>query len=282
MEKVTCPKCGGKYVDHSRTIQSVDKTSEVYYCHSCKESFTIDKSTGFHGKLLATFMHGDGNSDDDTLEVYRDEKGEFSLRFHKRYLSETVRQLTPKLYYAYAPGYSRGNTGGGIGGPYLYIQATRSLNDPNPIGMVVNVISLNDELREKAMQNEAMRAASSAYSNVFYAPKNEALLDDMIVWLTTNLGIDGRTGGGGCYVATAVYGSYDCPPVWTLRRFRDMTLAKTWYGRAFIRFYYSVSPILVKYFGRSAWFRNLWKPALDRLIKHLNETGVTDTPYSDI
>lgn len=38
---------------------------------------------------------------------------------------------------------------------------------------------------------------------------------------------------GGCYVATAVYGSYDCPQVWTLRRFRDYTLAETWYGRAF-------------------------------------------------
>ena len=28
----------------------------------------------------------------------------------------------------------------------------------------------------------------------------------------------------GCYVATAVYGSYDCPEVWTLRRYRDDTL----------------------------------------------------------
>ena len=28
---------------------------------------------------------------------------------------------------------------------------------------------------------------------------------------------------GACYVATAVYGSYDCPEVWTLRRFRDYT-----------------------------------------------------------
>ena len=41
----------------------------------------------------------------------------------------------------------------------------------------------------------------------------------------------------GCYVATAVYGSYDCPQVWTLRRFRDHTLAASWYGRAFIRAY---------------------------------------------
>lgn len=35
----------------------------------------------------------------------------------------------------------------------------------------------------------------------------------------------------GCYVATAVYGSYDCPEVWTLRRFRDERLAQTWNGR---------------------------------------------------
>ena len=43
---------------------------------------------------------------------------------------------------------------------------------------------------------------------------------------------------GGCYVATAVYGSYDCPEVWTLRRYRDYSLAETWYGRAFIKLYY--------------------------------------------
>ena len=44
-----------------------------------------------------------------------------------------------------------------------------------------------------------------------------------------------RNAKSACYVATAVYGSYDCPEVWTLRRFRDNTLEETWYGRAFIR-----------------------------------------------
>lgn len=38
---------------------------------------------------------------------------------------------------------------------------------------------------------------------------------------------------GGCYIATFVYGSYDCSQVWTLRRFRDNTLDETWYGRFF-------------------------------------------------
>lgn len=85
----------------------------------------------------------------------------------------------------------------------------------------------------------------------------------------------------GCYVATAVYGSYDCPEVWTLRRFRDYTLAETWYGRAFIRTYYAVSPTLVKWFGNTEWFKNMWRPTLDRMVKRLNSDGVKNTPYND-
>ena len=86
---------------------------------------------------------------------------------------------------------------------------------------------------------------------------------------------------GGCYVATAVYGSYDCPQVWTLRRFRDYTLAETWYGRAFIHTYYAISPTLVKWFGHTMWFKNMWKGKLDRMVVKLNAEGVEDTPYED-
>lgn len=86
---------------------------------------------------------------------------------------------------------------------------------------------------------------------------------------------------GGCYVATAVYGSYDCPQVWTLRRFRDFTLAKTWYGRTFIRSYYAISPTLVKWFGHTEWFKALWRGRLDKMVTKLNSDGVKDTPYED-
>ena len=85
----------------------------------------------------------------------------------------------------------------------------------------------------------------------------------------------------GCYVATAVYGSYDCPQVWTLRRFRDSQLAATLPGRAFICTYYAVSPTLVNWFGGSAWFRRLWRGPLDRLVQRLQAQGVEDTPYQD-
>lgn len=86
---------------------------------------------------------------------------------------------------------------------------------------------------------------------------------------------------GGCYVATAVYGSYDCPQVWTLRRYRDYTLAETWYGRAFIRTYYAVSPTLVKWFGHTEWFKKMWQGKLDRMVEKLQSEGVESTPYED-
>ena len=90
-----------------------------------------------------------------------------------------------------------------------------------------------------------------------------------------------KSGGGGCYVATAVYGSYDCPQVWTLRRYRDHSLAKTWYGRVFIRTYYAISPTLVKYFGRSKWFVRFWKGKLDKMVARLQAKGYASTPYED-
>ena len=86
---------------------------------------------------------------------------------------------------------------------------------------------------------------------------------------------------GGCYVATCVYGSYDCPQVWTLRRYRDDTLGATWYGRTFIRTYYAISPTLVKWFGNTNWFKKMWKGKLDRMVIKLQSSGVESTPYED-
>lgn len=86
---------------------------------------------------------------------------------------------------------------------------------------------------------------------------------------------------GGCYVATCVYGSYDCPPVWTLRRYRDYSLAKSWYGRAFIRLYYSISPTMVKWFGGKTLFKKMWKHYLDKLVNTLRDKGFDSSPYKE-
>lgn len=93
--------------------------------------------------------------------------------------------------------------------------------------------------------------------------------------------LERKATSSGCYVATCVYGSYDCPEVWTLRRFRDYKLAETWYGRAFIHIYYAISPTIVKWFGDTTWFKKLWKGKLDKMVNKLQESGFESTPYKD-
>lgn len=85
----------------------------------------------------------------------------------------------------------------------------------------------------------------------------------------------------GCYVATAVYGSYDCPPVWTLRRYRDEHLATTAAGRAFIRAYYRNSPALVDRYRDNRIARRAARVVLDRFVTRLRARGYDDQPYTD-
>lgn len=86
---------------------------------------------------------------------------------------------------------------------------------------------------------------------------------------------------GACYVATAVYGSYDCPQVWVLRRFRDEVLLPMRCGKFFVKTYYVVSPILLKHFGNNIIFKTCCITILDLLIKHLKIKGFSDKPYDD-
>ena len=85
----------------------------------------------------------------------------------------------------------------------------------------------------------------------------------------------------GCYIASSIYGSYDCPEVWTLRRYRDNVLDNSWYGRLFIRCYYAVSPTLVKQFGGTKLFREIFYKPLDFYVEKLNKRGFENTPYTD-
>lgn len=86
---------------------------------------------------------------------------------------------------------------------------------------------------------------------------------------------------GGCYIATCVYGSYDCPEVWVLRRFRDKFLAKYKMGKSFIKLYYFVSPKMVSYFGRYTLAKRIWKVMLDKTVVILKSKGYSDTRYFD-
>lgn len=85
----------------------------------------------------------------------------------------------------------------------------------------------------------------------------------------------------GCYIATAVYGSYDCPQVWILRRYRDYFLYEHKLGRVFIKVYYKLSPKLVRKFGKTKLFNDFFRSILDYKVSKLKAKGYEDSRYED-
>ena len=114
------------------------------------------------------------------------------------------------------------------------------------------VKNLNEETERKKQALEARKAAATAEVKNAVQPDKPAKK--------------------GCYIATAVYGSYDAPEVMTLRCFRDQKLDKSWAGRQFIRVYYRLSPSLASRLQHwpkvNAWVRR----RLDRFVQHLRES----------
>lgn len=77
---------------------------------------------------------------------------------------------------------------------------------------------------------------------------------------------DSDSGGSGCYIATMVYGSYDAPEVWVLRRFRDNVLQRSRGGRWFINWYYSWSPGFVAKYSKYKFIHRLANVVLQPLV----------------
>lgn len=61
----------------------------------------------------------------------------------------------------------------------------------------------------------------------------------------------------GCFIATAVYGSYNAPEVLELRAFRDIFLRQHYIGRKFIKIYYRYSPYLAERIKHNELMKNI-------------------------
>lgn len=83
----------------------------------------------------------------------------------------------------------------------------------------------------------------------------------------------------GCYVATYVYGTYDCPELWMLRRWRDEKLDRRFIGRVFIRIYYRVSPNLIGHLGSNIFFAAIARTAVGILVRALKQSGYSQARY---
>lgn len=147
----------------------------------------------------------------------------------------------------------------GVNEEYIKKKITQTLNSL-PVERIHHFIPVSEETAQPASESPLPQAAASSGHA---APQHQTA-------------ISRQTPPGskkeGCYIATCIYGSYDCPQVRLLRRFRDERLKKTPAGRIFIRGYYAISPVLVRCFGKNPAFHAFWKRVLDSLIRHL-ESG---------
>lgn len=261
----------------SNTVNDIRTT--IYFCEACKKEFSvIEEKRESPGIWLMTIKGLDGykNETKSVAEFYKNNLGEIEINLKGDFFNNS--------HWAYIkanPSFAATNPLL-VGDPVLKTKPTLTCHiycDKVSRTFTVREIKMNPELTELALSNDALKCLHKE-DNLFVINVDTAwaVLHDSGLWLTNQLS---STKKSGCYIATAVYGSYDCPEVWTLRRYRDNTLAKTWYGRAFIRTYYAVSPTLVKWFGNTAWFKKMWQGKLDRMVASLQEQGVESTPYED-
>jgi hypothetical protein len=73
---------------------------------------------------------------------------------------------------------------------------------------------------------------------------------------------DAGGGGGGCFIATAAFGSYENRWVYVLRDFRDQVLLEHDSGRSFVDWYYAHSPRAAAWIAGHGWARGLTRLAL--------------------
>ncbi|MBQ5389989.1 MAG: hypothetical protein IIU58_03695 [Clostridia bacterium] len=279
MAEIKCTHCGSKYTEYKRTENGFSADGKVYYCQSCKKEFRVgNEKESASGEWLMTLMNDDAYNNKTLykatfMEVYRRADGMLVInQKHGNKYTTVNRALKIKA--------ERNEYMTGPDNWIISADTYITPNSQNGATMIVKYIEMNNTLKQKALNNEAMRICHDS-KNVFHIEKRNApLVNDVSAWLCDALGLV-TPKKGGCYVASCVYGSYDCPEVWTLRRFRDETLAASLFGRTFVRAYYAVSPTLVKWFGETAWFKRLFKGSLDRMVRKLQRKGVSDMPYCD-
>ena len=89
-----------------------------------------------------------------------------------------------------------------------------------------------------------------------------------------------KTGGGGCLIATAAFGSELAPQVQMLRELRDNTVLSTTSGTAFMtgfnQFYYSFSPTIADWERENPIFQDAVKITITPLLTSLSILNYVD------
>ncbi|NDO91469.1 CFI-box-CTERM domain-containing protein [Cellulosimicrobium composti] len=159
---------------------------------------------------------------------------------------------------------------------FVVLLTAKQIYDQNPAPAMPGVPSTFDDhidrfkvaMTSEAGLNQYLREISGN-PNYQLARPYEAISAEWGTFTKNVISGFGPSKKSGCYIATAVYGSYDAPQVRVLRRFRDERLAATAPGRAFIRAYYAISPPLARHLDSNAPASRTARAVLDRVVRRL-------------
>lgn len=112
--------------------------------------------------------------------------------------------------------------------------------------------------------------SAESVSNIMPPPQFSSEIDTQ----KENESSNSSDSGGGCFIATAAFNSPFSEEVTILRYYRDEKLLKSNVGRAFISFYYFVSPSIANIISKSKIMRSITRSILHPFVqycRHKNE-----------
>jgi ribosomal protein L7/L12/DNA-directed RNA polymerase subunit RPC12/RpoP len=144
--------------------------------------------------------------------------------------------------------------------------------DPNTVSNILSCLAGNQKIAAikvfRDATNEGLKESKDAIDDLYarQMPSNFSMNNSV----QKRRDKDPNVKVSRCYIATAVYGSYDAPQVVVLRRFRDEVLSKSLFGRAFIRTYYAMSPPVARRLENAGRMNRIVRRILDTVVRRLS------------
>ena len=151
---------------------------------------------------------------------------------------------------------------------------SRCTIDTLPAGISRSFTAESDPIDINNNKNVTFTFSISS-GDIDYATSNNQRQDNTIIPMTPPC--TDVTGGSGCFIATAAYGSPLEPHVVALREFRDRYLQRSVLGRAIVRFYYRHSPPAAAFIARHEALRSGVRMLLTPLVLMIEFPGWAGT-----